>query len=671
MWSAAAIALIIAGSGAAFVIARSVAEHDAGRSRATFEQSSASIAASLRVAVQREEDLVVSATGFFVASPDATDAQFHAWSSSVQALVRYPELLGWAEVVIVPKSQLAAFSEQASTDPSRDSSTSGPIAVVPPGDRPYYCLARSGQNRNESAQVPAGFDYCAGADGAVTAGLRDSGMTAYRAVDTGNGAGPRLAVQVPFYRGGAAPVGLAARRGAFVGWMGMAFDPKQMLERAMDGAHDMSVVFRYHDESSDAEFSAGRRPASAATSTATATIDLRNGWTVETSAPVTGDGVLANGVALGLLLAGCAASVLLAALVLLLGTGRKRALRLVDDRTVELRHQALHDALTGLPNRALLMDRIDHLLARNRRRGTVGAALFIDLDDFKNVNDTLGHAAGDRLLVAVAERLTSTLLDADTISRMGGDEFVVLLDGTTGDIAPTLVAERLLSVLSHPFELEGAPTPLVIHLSIGIAIGDRAIAGDLLRDADVALYEAKAAGKNGYELFRPEMHTEVMRRVELEFDLRSAFLAGHLHLAYQPIYHLDDLGLVGVEALLRWDHPTLGAVAPEEFVPILEQTGMIHDVGRWVLRTACRQMATWHERGDTLELSVNVSGRQLDLDSIVDDIRDALDVTGLDPGTLIIEVTETALMRNTTDTARRLRAVKELGVRIAIDDFGT
>ena len=229
------------------------------------------------------------------------------------------------------------------------------------------------------------------------------------------------------------------------------------------------------------------------------------------------------------------------------------------------------------------MDRIEQLLTRNRRHNTSGAALFIDLDDFKNVNDTLGHDAGDRLLMAVAARLMGTLRDVDTIGRMGGDEFVVLIDGAPLTVAPELVAERLLDVMRQPFDLDDTSMPLTINTSIGIAIGDRETGGDLLRDADVALYRAKAGGKNRYEVFRPEMHTEISRRIELETDLRSAIDRDQFVLVYQPIYNLEDLTLVGVEALLRWKHPELGVVEPDEFIPMLEQTGQIQEVGRWVL----------------------------------------------------------------------------------------
>jgi diguanylate cyclase (GGDEF)-like protein len=371
------------------------------------------------------------------------------------------------------------------------------------------------------------------------------------------------------------------------------------------------------------------------------------------------------------LLVGIVVSLLLGTVTYLLGTGRARWRVLIDERNNELAFQALHDSLTGLPNRALIMDRIDQLLARNRRAGTVGAALYIDIDDFKIVNDSLGHETGDRLLVAVAARLSSTLRGADTIGRMGGDEFVVLIDGSDPMVAPELVAERLLDVMQEPFELEGSLTSLHANTSIGIAVGDRATGGELLRDADIALYKAKGEGKNRYEFFHPKMQSEIGRRIRLEFDLRSALAGDQFRLVYLPIYSLDDLTVVGVEALLRWVHPVEGLLGPDEFIPILEQTGQIREVGLWVLQQACTQMAVWHSRGDKLNLSVNVSGRQLDDDRIIEHIRHALQASGLPPSALIVEVTEGALMRDEGAAACRIRAIKDLGVSIAVDDFGT
>ena len=364
--------------------------------------------------------------------------------------------------------------------------------------------------------------------------------------------------ETPIYTGGVVPATVEERHAAFAGWVGTGIVPEVLLHRALGDRPGIAVSLEYHATPAKVTFRSGK----AADTALSATIDLHNGWTVKTFGTVTNAGVLSNVAALALLLTGIVLSLLLAMLVYMLGTGRARALRIVGEKTGELRHQALHDALTGLPNRALIMDRIEQLLARNRRHGTSGAALYIDLDEFKNVNDSLGHEAGDRLLVAVAARLASALRDADTIGRMGGDEFVVLIDGGELHVAPELVAERLLDVMRQPFELEGASMPLIVSTSIGIAVGDRQTAGELLRDADVALYEAKAAGKNRYEIFFPEMQTEISRRIELEFELRSALEADQFHLVYQPVFNLDDLTLVGVEALLRWDHPSAWVDAP-------------------------------------------------------------------------------------------------------------
>jgi diguanylate cyclase (GGDEF)-like protein len=401
------------------------------------------------------------------------------------------------------------------------------------------------------------------------------------------------------------------------------------------------------------------------------TQDLGGGWTAETTGPVLDGGILSDADATGLFFAIALTGLLLGILLFVLATGRERARVQLLQRTGQLKHQALHDALTGLPNRTLVEDRMEQMLIRARRHRTTGAALFLDIDDFKNVNDTLGHAVGDRLLVAVTERLDGALRDADTVGRMGGDEFVVLVDGTDGEVSPEMVAQRLLDVMQVPFVLDGVHSPVVVSMSIGVAAGDRTTPGDLLRDADLALYEAKAAGKNQYKTFDADMHTDLTRRTDLEFDLRSALPGGQYRLMYQPMYDLGDLKVIGVEALLRWDHPTLGTISPDEFIPLLERSGQIVEVGRWVLNEACQQMAEWHARGDTLDLSVNVSGRQLDYPGIVDDVRAAIDRSGLTPDALIVEITESVLMYNVENTTQRLHEIKRLGVRVAIDDFGT
>jgi diguanylate cyclase (GGDEF)-like protein len=351
---------------------------------------------------------------------------------------------------------------------------------------------------------------------------------------------------------------------------------------------------------------------------------------------------------------------------------RKRTDEDLKRREEELSFLATHDPLTGLPNRTLILDRVEQMLARSARNKTPVAALFVDLDNFKAINDTLGHSTGDELLRAVTARLDGVVRDADALGRLGGDEFVVISEELSLSVGPELIAERLLDALKHPFNL-GADkqTRVTVTASIGIAAGDRISAEDLLRDADIAMYRAKWDGKNRYAVFETDMQDSIQNRMELEMDLREALENDEFFLAYQPTIDLNDMSPTGVEALIRWRHPTRGVVQPDDFVPLLEETGMIVEVGKWVLEEACSQGAAWHEAGYPIGIAVNVSGRQLDTDQLVADIEGALSQSGLDPTALTIEITETTLMRNAEETAHRLTAVKQLGVRIAIDDFGT
>jgi diguanylate cyclase (GGDEF)-like protein len=351
---------------------------------------------------------------------------------------------------------------------------------------------------------------------------------------------------------------------------------------------------------------------------------------------------------------------------------RRRTDEELARREEELAFLATHDPLTGLPNRTLILDRVEQMLARSVRNQTPVAALFIDLDGFKSINDSLGHGVGDELLRAVAARLEGVVRHADALGRLGGDEFVVIVEDLSVDAGPELVAERLLEALKHPFKL-GADeaTRLTVTASVGIAAGERASAEELLRDADIAMYRAKWDGKNRFAVFESGMQDTVQSRVELDMDLREALEKEEFFLAYQPTFALSDMRPTGVEALIRWEHPTRGVIQPDAFIPLLEETGLITEVGRWVLMEACRQGAAWRENGQPIDIAVNVSGRQLDTDQLIVDIEEALGDSGLDPDVLTIEITETTLMRNVEDTARRLAAIKELGVRIAIDDFGT
>jgi diguanylate cyclase (GGDEF)-like protein len=351
---------------------------------------------------------------------------------------------------------------------------------------------------------------------------------------------------------------------------------------------------------------------------------------------------------------------------------RRRAQEELARRQEELAFMATHDALTGLPNRTLILDRVEQMLVRARRNQTPVAALFIDLDNFKGINDTLGHGVGDQLLRAVAARLEGVVRDIDALGRLGGDEFVVVAEGMSLAAGPELIAERLLGALKQPFKLKGAEdTRLVVTASVGVAMGDRATAEELLRDADIAMYRAKWAGKNGYVVFESGMQDAVQTRMELEMDLRDAFEKEEFFVVYQPTFNLRDMVPTGMEALIRWRHPTRGVVQPDDFVPLLEETGLITEVGRWVLGEACRQGAAWRAASSEVGVAVNVAARQLDRDEFVEEVRDALSDSGLEPDALTIEITETTIMANAEETAARLAAVKELGVRVAIDDFGT
>ncbi|MGH8974521.1 MAG: putative bifunctional diguanylate cyclase/phosphodiesterase, partial [Acidimicrobiia bacterium] len=334
--------------------------------------------------------------------------------------------------------------------------------------------------------------------------------------------------------------------------------------------------------------------------------------------------------------------------------------------------QALHDPLTGLANRSLLLDRMTHALTRVQRTGSPVTVLFLDLDGFKRVNDSLGHAAGDKLLVGVGERLSGTLRTADTIARLGGDEFAVLLE-ETGLAEATLIAERLGEELAAPFLIEGRQIPA--RASIGIATGAPGRAADeLLRDADLAMYMAKRQGKGGHAVFEGAMHTAALERLELEADLSRAVAADELVIHYQPVLRLADDTLAGMEALVRWNRPGHGLVPPAAFIPAAEETGLIVEIGRWVLDHACHQVAIWqadHRPRPRLRLSVNLSASQLEDPDLLRHVEEALDRSGLDPECLVLEITESMLMEEPETVTMRLQDLKRLGVLLAIDDFGT
>ena len=360
--------------------------------------------------------------------------------------------------------------------------------------------------------------------------------------------------------------------------------------------------------------------------------------------------------------------------------GSRRACAFVRDLSErkrfegQLASQALHDRLTGLPNRVLLRDRVEHALARAGRRGASVALLIADIDRFKVVNESLGHDGGDRLLVAVAERLTELLRPGDTVARMGGDEFALLCEDIAGYPEAAGIASRVVGAFDKPFHVQG--NDLSLTASVGVAVG--ALEGPapelLLRDADVAMYRAKAGGRDRYEVFDETMLADATERLSVENDLRRGIAQGQLRLYYQPIVHLDTGAIAGFEALVRWQHPARGLLPPLEFIPTAEQTGLIVPLGRYVLAEACRQAAEWTDArssGEQLRMSVNVSAKQLVQPGWSDEVAQVLAESGLAPRQLVLEITESVLMDDADATAVRLEELRRLGVRIAIDDFGT
>jgi diguanylate cyclase (GGDEF)-like protein len=665
LWIAGIALLVLVGTIGSVLGAQTVARNDTAKSHQAFEVSAAQISSSLKQALLHEQDLSVSAAGIFVSDPQTSQAEFLQWTSSIHAFARYPELQGLSELTLVQASQLSAFATRQEADPSGPLSPNGTFQVSPSGNRPYYCLASVSQSRVARLVIPAGLDFCTTSLGKALLASRDSGKSAEMPYKTGKT--EELGVGTPIYKGGVVPKTVHARQAAFIGWTGTEILPGVVLHAAIDGHPSTAVVYRYGSGSSNVSFKAGTAPSHPQSTTNT----LSGGWHVQVLGSGTSGGVFANRNALTLLVGGVALSWLLGLLLYVLATTRSRALALVSERTEELQYQAFHDSLTGLPNRALILDRIDRMMARARRDHTVVAALFLDLDNFKDINDTLGHRSGDELLAGVSGRLAGVLREGDTVGRLGGDEFVMLVDGSSRPETAEMVARRILEALEAPFEISGSEVPLTVTASIGIATGDRATPEELLRDADIALYQAKGDGKRRSAVFVPSMLETIDVNRSLDVDLHAALEAKQFFLLYQPTIDLTTGAFTGVEALLRWRHPTRGVVMPNDFIPALEASGLIVPVGQWVLETACRQGAKWQSDGHSFVVSVNVAAKQLQRDRIVDDVYGALSTSRFDARMLVLELTESGLVQEVDMTVARLQLLKALGVRLAIDDFGT
>ena len=341
----------------------------------------------------------------------------------------------------------------------------------------------------------------------------------------------------------------------------------------------------------------------------------------------------------------------------------------------QLVHDALHDSLTGLPNRALLLDRIDLALKQSRRSNSARfAVLFLDLDRFKTVNDSLGHHVGDRLLVQVARRLRDPLRPGDSVARMGGDEFAILLTHIRSITNATHVAQRVLDTLCQGFEIDGHEVSPMASIGIAVSSPDYQTPEEMLRDADIAMYRAKAAGKACFEIFDAQMRSSVLGLLELETELRRAVDNGDFVMHYQPIVSIDEGRLEGMEALVRWEHPTKGTISPGDFIPAAEETGLIVPLGWWTIRESCRQMKAWRDQlpsARELTIAVNVSGRLFAQPDMVPHLVRILEETGLPPSQLTVEITESVVLDHADEAILKLQALRALGIKLHVDDFGT
>ena len=615
-WIALAATILVVGIGLSAVGAVMWHGNSDRRNRQSFELTVSSVTDTLATRLRRDVNFALTVRGLLTMMPRMTPTEFDSWYDALDEQHQVGSIGQFLPLLSAPIAEVPTVWQRKLLAVARDS---GEVVTNPPP-----------------------------ADGL-----------------------PIMVLDMAVYRHGA-PVGsVTQRRRALIGWAVATFDLPRLLDLPQT---DHVSVALYHRNPGQAKVLLDRvGPAIGQDAmVSTRTLWVNGPWAVEIRGHASTPHFTSSQQSVLVFAAGSLVSLILFLLVSVQGRSRARALALLEERTVQLHHQALHDSLTGLPNRTLALDRAEQMLARARRAQMPIAALYIDIDGFKHINDTFGHPAGDQFLRLVAGRLESVIRESDTAARLAGDEFVVLLDGSSLDVGPQLVAERVLEVLREPYDMgDEIGRQLSVTASIGVAHGLRGSAQELLSDADVALYVAKSEGRNRYVVFESGMDTIAQDRLMLKMDLADALDSDELYLVYQPTFDLRSERPTGFEALLRWRHPKRGVIGPDVFIPIAEETGSIVPIGRWVLAEACRQAARWRHEGYQLGISVNVSGRQLDNDVLIDDVRDALAGSGLEAGALTLEITETALMRDADASARRLGALKDLGVRLAIDDFGT
>jgi len=664
LWAAVALLCIAAGAVVSVLGARAVAHTDATKARQEFQLSSTGTASTLKLALQHEEDLVLSASTFFASNPNTSHVEFNRWANWARAARRYPELANLGLIALVHGSELAAFETRITGHKVKPGSG---FHIVPSSGHHYYCLTLAELATSAAEHVPAGFDYCALSPSLLLA--RDAGHSTYAKVSAGSA--EALEMETPVYRGGVTPLSTVGREAASAGWLRAVLVPGVVLQQALQSYPGNAARLRLRVHSANVVFTSGTpQPGGQSRTT-----NLRGGWTVKSFGPPVTTGVSADSDALALLIVGCLMSVLFGLLVFILGAGRPRRTEAAVVQPAppasEVPDVDLYDILTGLPNRALTLDRAECMVARaGRQSGMLAGALFIDIDWLKDVNEKLGQAAGDRLLKIVGERLEGVIRTGDTVGRLGGDEFVVLVESAARGVRLDSLARRVIESLHKPVELEGFGPSFFFTASIGVAFGRYTTHDDLLRDAQLALYAAKSAGKDRYTLFNANMRSVIEGRGVLEDELNTALAEKQFSLVYEPIYDLTTQKVVGLETGIRWLHPKQGALDPADFMPLAEETGLIVPIGRWALEEACSRAAAWNVAGHRVGISVKVSANQLNRDGFATDVRRALQQSGIEPSLLMLEIAETTVMHDMAIATERLQEIKQLGVRIAIDDFG-
>lgn len=614
-WYAAALVCLVVGALASAFVARQLARGNEASARSAFARSSTSISSTLDVAVRHDEQLTVSASTFFAEHPRATPAEFARWKAWARVHERYPEL--------------------------------DALGFIPPGGvSPALALAR------------------------------DRAVSLYSSVPAASG--QALAVETPVYRGAVTPRSIFGRRAAAVGWVRQVLIPSVVLDQALAGQSGYATSIRHAGAGGTRLVYASGTPAPGAQ---VATGALRGGWSATSYGPPVPAGVLADAGALAALICGVVASVLLAALLVLLGgEGGPAALRGVGPRGprraraagADGREDDLHDPLTGLPSRVLMLDRAERLIARTGRQSeAVSGALFVEVDWVGEVNARLGREAGDQLLRVIAGRLEQVVRAGDSVGRLDGDDFVILVESAARGVRLDSLARRVIEALREPVELAGFGPSFVLSTSVGIAFGRYETPAELLRDAETA---ARAAGRDRYKLFNANTRATGDGHELLEGELNAALEDRQLFLLFEPICGLRERRVTGLQASIRWRHPERGVLEPAEFMALACETELIVPLGRWQLEQACTDAAAWNlgrAASERVGVSVRVASEQLNRNGFLTDVRRALQQSGLEPSLLTLDVSEATVMGDLAPGAERLHELARLGVRIVLDHFGS